>query len=83
MLRCFIGLFNAQCQYHLHGMLRKSLRTAVYSDFMHKPANIPTLYCISICYKKYLIYSTSINPFLKLFHIKVSFDCFSFNLFIA
>ncbi|ARB23334.1 hypothetical protein AM394_19985 [Klebsiella oxytoca] len=83
MLRCFIGLFNAQYQYHLHGMLRKSLRTEVYSGFMHKPANIPTLCCISICYKKYLIYSFSINSLQKLFHIKVSFDCFSFNLIIA
>ncbi|AWF34875.1 hypothetical protein CSC17_2614 [Klebsiella oxytoca] len=74
MLRCFMGLFNAQYQYHLHGMLRKSLRTAVYSGFMHKLANIPNLYCISICYKKYLINSFSINPFQKLFHLKVSFD---------
>ena len=42
LLRCFVGLFNAQYQYHLHGMLRKPLRTGLSSAFMHKAANFPS-----------------------------------------
>ncbi|CDN09311.1 conserved hypothetical protein [Klebsiella quasipneumoniae subsp. similipneumoniae] len=63
MLRCFVGLFNAQYQYHLHGMLRKPLRTGLSSAFLHKAANFPQLPCISICNKKYFTPSISINSF--------------------
>ncbi|ATX85866.1 hypothetical protein EGH67_26790 [Klebsiella aerogenes] len=73
MLRCFMGLFNAQYQYHLHGMLRKPLRTALSSGFLHKSAHFSALHCISICYKKYLTHSVSINTANELFHFKVSF----------
>ncbi|PAC07570.1 hypothetical protein CD006_26335 [Enterobacter sp. 10-1] len=74
MLRCSMGFFNARYEYHLHGLLRKRLRTGLYSGFMHKAANSPHLHCISICYKKILIDSISINSLAKLFHLKVSFD---------
>ncbi|ACI08197.1 conserved domain protein [Klebsiella variicola] len=63
MLRCFVGLFNAQYQYHLHGMLRKPLRIGLSSGFLHKVANFPQLQCISICNKKYFTPSVSINSF--------------------
>ncbi|HCR56850.1 MAG TPA: hypothetical protein DIW62_03820 [Raoultella sp.] len=74
MLRCSMGFFNAGYEYHLHGMLRKPLRTGLYSGFMHKVAHSPHLSCISICYKKILITSISINSLPELLHLKVSFD---------